>query len=104
MDIKMIKIIILMGVSGCLVGSCSGSKVDENTTPEAGIGGEVDEETAPPVLRDLSVFPPQVDPDQDNVPDAPLPNRPDIKVDNCPGLFNPDQADQDGDGKGDACP
>jgi len=25
------------------------------------------------------------------------------KCDNCPDVFNPDQRDSDGDGKGDAC-
>ncbi len=34
------------------------------------------------------------DADGDGIPDA---------ADNCPGVFNPDQADGDGDGIGDAC-
>lgn len=34
------------------------------------------------------------DKDADSVPDA---------IDNCPGIFNPDQTDTDGDGVGDAC-
>jgi formylglycine-generating enzyme len=35
-----------------------------------------------------------VDQDHDGIPDD---------IDNCPGTFNPNQEDQDGDGKGDAC-
>lgn len=37
----------------------------------------------------------QLDADGDYIPDA---------LDNCPGIQNPDQADADGDGHGDACP
>ena len=44
-----------------------------------------------PVLRDIGWY---ADRDNDLVPD---------EKDNCPGVSNPDQADSDGDGVGDAC-
>jgi hypothetical protein len=43
------------------------------------------------------------DPDHDDSPDTqPWPGAP-YKLDNCPGTFNPEQTDSDGDGVGDAC-
>lgn len=50
---------------------------------------------------DLSVLPLSVDPDQDNVPDVKF--KDEIAMDNCAGVFNPDQKDSDGDGIGDLC-
>lgn len=50
---------------------------------------------------DLSVFPLSVDPDQDNVPDVKF--KDEVALDNCIGVFNPDQKDSDGDGIGDLC-
>ncbi len=49
-----------------------------------------------------SVYPPSVDPDQDNVPDVSFTGYTG-KLDNCPGVYNPDQKDSDGNGIGDAC-
>ena len=54
-------------------------------------------QTQPATVRDAFVvkfFDPTPDADADGVPDAP---------DNCPAVFNPRQADFDGDGMGDAC-
>jgi hypothetical protein len=62
------------------------------TTPLTGLGTE-----------GLSVYPPSVDPDQDNVPNGAIGGHPEIPVDNCPNVSNPGQADTDYDGLGDAC-
>ncbi len=51
----------------------------------------------------LNLFPPNIDTDQDNIPEVAVTGHPEIKVDNCPGIFNPTQDDADGDGTGDAC-
>lgn len=51
----------------------------------------------------LSLYPVEIDPDQDGIPDVPIVGHPEIKRDNCPGIFNPDQEDSDNDGLGDLC-
>lgn len=51
----------------------------------------------------LNVFPPDYDPDRDNVPSVPIPGHPEIRLDNCPNAFNPTQEDSNGNGVGDAC-
>ena len=60
--------------------------------------GEVLRGSGPEVL---SLYPVEIDTDQDEYPDDPIEGRPEVKTDNCPGLFNPDQADANGDGIGD---
>lgn len=73
---------------------------DEGKLPATGEG-----KSKLPVLSGsgLSLFPPNVDADQDNVPEVAIPNHPEIKLDNCPHVFNPTQDDGDGDGVGDTC-
>jgi len=46
-----------------------------------------------------------MDPDRDHFIDLIYPSNPDLNFieDNCPGVYNPDQKDSDGDGIGDAC-
>lgn len=56
--------------------------------------GQVDVYTSVPVNRYLSLVEGMVDADFDGVEDM---------HDNCPSTYNPDQADQDGNGLGDAC-
>lgn len=44
-----------------------------------------------------------LDIDLDGVPNKPLPDTPDVKLDNCPDKFNPKQEDTDNDGIGNVC-
>lgn len=73
---------------------------DESPPPRSG-GEIVDRVKQLRQGTDLSLYPPSVDPDQDNVPNQPVPGV--DRVDNCPDVFNPTQDDSDGDGHGDAC-
>ena len=93
-------------------GSSGGPQVDVSGDGQGGQEGDGDE-SAPSgsggqivdgvkqLHRDLSLYPPNVDPDQDNIPNQPVPGV--NRVDNCPDVFNPTQDDSDGDGVGDAC-
>jgi hypothetical protein len=111
----MIKILILINlVFGLLVGCSGDERQDEDLTPDTSISGATDdplkklqeEGKLPPSdvkLGDLSLIPPELDGDGDNVPKAQIPNHPEIPIDNCPDDFNPNQEDSDGDGVGDVC-
>lgn len=124
--IKMIKIITLIPASVVylMIAACGSNESNSNTpNPEASISGAPaagsedplkqlqDEGKLPPYGTGpkttpgnaLSVYPPDVDPDQDNVPNAGITGQPDIAIDNCPNVFNPGQEDGDGDGVGNAC-
>lgn len=123
-----ILILIILGLGGLSAG-CSGEG-EQNLAPNTSISGETDdpmkqlqdegklppstEGTKLPVLpadpsvvagsgpEILSLYPPTVDRDQDNWPDKQFTGYTG-KLDNCPEIFNPDQADSDGDGLGDRC-
>lgn len=131
--IKMIKIITLIpaSVAYLLIAACNSgdsSKAPENTSVDTSISGAPTEGAADPLkeLQDegklptvgtgpkttppagstaegLSVYPPSVDPDQDNAPNSAITGHPEIAVDNCPGVFNPGQEDDDHDGVGNLC-
>lgn len=51
----------------------------------------------------MSQFPPEADSDGDGFIDMPVEALPNLPVDNCPQFANPDQADRNGNGIGDAC-
>jgi hypothetical protein len=56
-----------------------------------------------PGIHDITSLYPANDPDHDGIPGTePWPGA-GFTLDNCPGVYNPDQADTDGDGVGDAC-
>lgn len=131
--IKMIKLITLIPASLAylLVAGCNAGDSPKNgpseVNPDVGISGspeaspdplkELQDEgklptygtgpkTTPPTgttVDGLSIFPPTIDPDQDNVPNGAITGHPEIAIDNCPGVFNPGQEDSDGDGVGNAC-
>jgi hypothetical protein len=129
--IKMIKIITLipaslayLALAGCsgdngeaatdghpdasISGAPSGSQdplkdlQDEGKLPTVGTGPKTTPATASGA-ESLSVYPPSVDADQDNVPNSAISGHPEIALDNCPNIFNPGQEDSDHNGTGDAC-
>lgn len=126
MVIRMIRFLIVINLAIGLLAGCSERSQDEGH--DVSVSGEAEGGNAPDPIKDLeeqgrlptaggggkvpglpleksaiSLYPPEVDSDQDNVPDQAIAGRPDIPVDNCPGLFNPDQEDADEDGVGDSC-
>lgn len=81
---------------------------DEGKLPAMEMGGAPTLPSGSTVLNGsgpevTSLYPPAVDFDQDNVPNSTITGHPEIKADNCPNVFNPDQKDTDNDGVGDAC-
>jgi len=126
--IKMIRFIIILVfvLSLSWLSGCFSTEDQQGSGQDVSVSGQTDNTQSNDPLKDLqdqgqlppplqkegvpgagpevlSLYPISIDPDQDNVPDSPIPGRPDIKVDNCPELYNPDQADTDGDGIGDLC-
>ncbi len=68
--------------------------------------GDALRHTEPPVEGaegSLNVLPRSLDLDQDGVPNVSIMNNPEARMDNCPEVFNPDQADENHNGIGDRC-
>ncbi len=105
MIIKVIKNIILINLFCGLCLACTSSRSGELEKANSELPLQEGKSKMPVLMpegeADLSVLPPSVDPDQDNVPDVKY--KEGVILDNCPGVFNPDQQDSDGDGIGDAC-
>lgn len=78
---------------------------NEGKLPKTGTGGKMPVIGAPsaPSAEGLSLYPPNVDPDQDNIPNVPIAGHPEISVDNCPSAFNPGQEDDNHNGVGNIC-
>lgn len=129
--IKVIKIITLIpaGLAYLAIAGCSGDNAPAGTdvNPDTSISGapsgsqdplkDLQDEGKLPTIgtgpksapstasgnESLSVYPPSVDADQDNVPNSAIGGHPEIALDNCPNVFNPGQEDADHDGIGDVC-
>jgi hypothetical protein len=97
----------LGGLAGILAGTLAMSRLER--TPYTGGGSYANpvlwhlSTSLDDVSRDVSNWYPSNDPDHDGWPDTqPWPGA-DYPLDNCPGVYNPDQTDSVGDGVGDAC-
>jgi hypothetical protein len=77
------------GICGC---GDADTDADNDGTPDCNDDCPTDSRKTTPGICGCGV--PDTDTDKDGVPDC---------HDNCPATYNPDQADQDYDGKGDAC-
>lgn len=86
MSTKIAKYALLILLAAVL--SCDGK--DDESTGNAGSGSSPPVEEKPPVVV---MNDPKLDIDEDGI----------MGIDNCPEVYNPDQADSDEDGVGDAC-
>lgn len=99
MKVATIRIVTQLVAAAIVVQACSQPGDSGGAGPGAsdGLAGETVDtasDSTPDEGVDVPPTDPLVDLDVDTIPDG---------VDNCVGLFNPDQADADGDGIGDVC-